>query len=200
MSVNSIKLSSIFVLSFFLIISFQGYAQLSPGTLSQQYDETVNRAGSYNGYKNIRLDRIQRLWKNVTDSVQHERQLLNDANLKLASHNEIVSQLKTELDNKQEELTASRASVNEMSFLGISLTKPAYNTLMWGLILALLAAVIFSFLHSKTSLREARYRNELYSDLFEEFREYRSKSNEKEVRLARELQTERNKVAELTGK
>lgn len=200
MSLSSAKLPALLLLFLLTSISFHGKAQSPPGNLAQQYDEIVNRAGSYNGYKNIRLDRIQRLWGNVIDSLQHERQLLNDARLKLSSHNEIVAGLKTELENKQQELAESKASVSEMGLLGISLSKTVYNIVMWGAVLILIAALVFSIMHSKTCLREARYRNGLYNELFEEFREYRSKSNEKEIRLARELQTERNRVAELTGK
>jgi hypothetical protein len=40
----------------------------------------------------------------------------------------------------------------------------------------------------------------LYNELDEEYKAYKVKSNEKEKKLARELQTERNKLDELLGR
>jgi hypothetical protein len=48
--------------------------------------------------------------------------------------------------------------------------------------------------------REARYRTQLYNELEEEFKTYKTKANDKEKKLARELQTERNKLDDLLGR
>jgi hypothetical protein len=48
--------------------------------------------------------------------------------------------------------------------------------------------------------REANYRSKLYNELEEDYKTYKAKANEKEKKLARELQTERNKLDELLGK
>ena len=54
------------------------------------------------------------------------------------------------------------------------------------------AAIVIarSGLHS----REATYRTKLYTELEEEYKTFKAKANEKEKKLARELQTERNKL------
>ena len=42
----------------------------------------------------------------------------------------------------------------------------------------------------------AKYRTELYDEISNEYQSYKSRTNEKEKKLARELQDERNKLEE----
>ena len=87
--------------------------------------------------------------------------------------------------------------VDEISMLGISINKGTYNWIMWGLVLFLGAAFAFILFQSFSLRKEARYRSNLYSDLSEEFQAYKTKCNDKEKKLARELQTEKNRIDEL---
>jgi hypothetical protein len=72
--------------------------------------------------------------------------------------------------------------------------------MMWGLVIVfgLTAAIVIA--RSGAHSREAKYRIKLYNELDEEYKAYKVKSNEKEKKLARELQTERNKLDELLGR
>jgi len=83
---------------------------------------------------------------------------------------------------------------------GISLSKGVYNLLMWGLVIILAIAVVVVIAKTGSYKHEAAYRTGLYSELEEEFKTYKTKANDKEKKLARELQTERNKVDELMGR
>jgi hypothetical protein len=71
---------------------------------------------------------------------------------------------------------------------------------MWGLVIAFGLALLIVILRTGGAVREAKYRTKLYDELTEEFQAYKAKANEKEKKLARELQTERNKVDELMGR
>ena len=70
---------------------------------------------------------------------------------------------------------------------------------MWGLVILFGATAAVVIARSGLHSREARYRINLYNELEEEFKTYKAKANEKEKKLARELQTERNKLDELRG-
>lgn len=138
--------------------------------------------------------------KSFVDTLNTERRKLRDANAKLAEQAKTIADLQGTAGNKEQSLTDLQKKVNTISFLGIPMTKSAYNILMWGLVLVLggsLAAIIFL---SASARREAAYRTQLHTELTEEFAAYKAKANEKEKKLARELQTERNKLDELTGK
>ena len=140
------------------------------------------------------------LHKSYTDTINSDRRKLKEASAKLTEQAKTIADLQGSVSTKDQSLSESQKKVNSVSFLGIPMTKSAYNILMWGLVLVLggsLAAVIYL---SASNKREAAYRIQLHSELTEEYAAYKAKANEKEKKLARELQTERNKLDELTGR
>ncbi len=175
-------------------------AQKPGTTLAQQYQDVVINSGSYQGFKEIRQDKLDLFWKNISDTLARERQLKNDANARINGSSQSVSQAKTELESVKKQLEQSKASVNQVNLLGIPLEKGTYSLIMWGIVALLSAALAFAIYRSKSSLREARYRSGLYNDLNEDFQKHKVNANEKEKKLARELQTERNRIAEMTGR
>jgi hypothetical protein len=96
-------------------------------------------------------------------------------------------------------LKASGSSIGKLS-LGNSVNGSSNSLYLWGTLLLLAAALAFAIFRMRSAVKEASYRSGLYDQLFEELRENRTKANEREKKLARELQTERNRVAELTGR
>lgn len=171
----------------------------TPGTsLTQQYQDVVVKSGSYQGFKEIRQDKLDLFWKNISDTLAKERQLKNEANAKIQGSAQTVSQAKAELESVQKQLEESKASVNQVSLLGIPMEKGTYSMFMWGLVGLLGAALAFAVYRSRSAVNEARYRTGLFNDLSEEFQKHKISANEKEKKLARELQTERNRLAELT--
>lgn len=188
---------------FFLFLSIyttQTFAQVQAPSLADQYQEIVGRSGSYQGYKQVREARLQALWKSSMDSLQRERQLLREAEARLTSNDDSVSGIRAELETRTKELATAKASKDELSILGISVEKGTYNVFVWSLILLLAGGIAFLTYRSAAARKEAKYRTDLYNELFEEFREYKAKANEKEKKLARELQTERNLIADLRGR
>ncbi len=189
------------ILLFLIIYTTVNLHAQKPGTtLAQQYQDVVMKSGSYQGFKEIRQDKLDLLWKNISDTLNKERALLNEAKAKLGSNGKAALASKTELENAKKELAVSQARVDQISLLGIYMEKGTYNLIMWGLIFLLGAGLAFAIYRSSSSLKEARYRTGLYNDLTEEFQKHKVNSNEKEKKLARELQTERNRIAEMTGR
>ena len=139
---------------------------------------------------------VAAFWKNVRDSLNNSHRQLKEANDKLAASNQSISQLQTNVTAHQTELSEA----DSVDFFGISFSKNGYSTMMWSLVLILGAVAAFVIFRSGSARSEAAYRTKLYSELEEEYKTFKAKANEKEKKLARELQTERNKVDELTGK
>jgi hypothetical protein len=139
---------------------------------------------------------IAAFWKNVRDTLNSSRQQLKAANEKLAASSQSVSQLKSDVSASQNELS----NADSVDFFGISFSKNGYSTMMWSLVAVLGALAAIVIFRSGSARSEATYRTKLYNELEEEFKTYKAKANEKEKKLARELQTERNKVDELMGR
>jgi hypothetical protein len=139
---------------------------------------------------------VDALWKNFTDTLKNSRAQLKEAQAKLAEQTKTITSLQADVAAKEQLLTQT----DSISFLGIALPKSTYNMIMWGLVLVIGAIAAIVIARSGSAGREAAYRTTLYNELEEEFKTFKAKANEKEKKLARELQTERNKVDELSGR
>ena len=194
------RLKSILLPLLIIYTTLNVQAQKPGTTLNQQYQDVIVRSGSYQNFKQIRKDKLDLFWKNITDTLAKEKAMLNEAKAKLSSNDQAVLASKTELENAKKEFSVSKARVDQISLLGLYIEKGTYNMLVWGLIFLLGAGLAFAIYRSSSSLKEARYRTGLYNDLTEDFQKHKVNANEKEKKLARELQTERNRLAELTGR
>jgi hypothetical protein len=143
---------------------------------------------------------VAALFKNYNDTLHITRKQLTEAKATLATQTKTIDTLKAAAATKDQTLAQSKAKVDEVSLLGMPLSKSTYNLIMWGLVIAFGAIAAIVIARSGSHSREASYRIKLYNELEEEYKAYKTKANEKEKKLARELQTERNKNDELTGK
>lgn len=143
---------------------------------------------------------IAALWHNVNDTLKATIQQLKTANTKLATQNAIIDSLRNNIKTKDQTIDDASNKQDEISFMGIPFSKTSYSLMMWGLVIGLAVALLVVILRTTGNSREAKYRTQLYDELNEEFVAYKAKANDKEKKLARELQTERNKVDELMGR
>lgn len=159
------------------------------GTLAQQYNEVVIRSGSYKIYKNIKKTKIEELWKNVKDSLQQQKQLLLQSKADLEKNSQSISAMQAEI----EDLKAANSPIKILS-------NENDTTLLWGLIALLTAGITLVIYRSRSTVQEVKEQNERHEELNTEFHKYKSKAAEKERKLARELQDERNLVNELKAR
>ena len=140
------------------------------------------------------------LWRNTIDTLNINRKQLKVSQAKIIAQGKIIDSLKADVTTKDQTLAEANGRVNSVSLLGMPVTKATYNLIMWGLVIVfgVVAAIVLA--RSGSYSREAKHRTQLYNDLEEEFKTYKAKANDKEKKLARELQTERNKVDELMGR
>ncbi|MGY4538521.1 hypothetical protein ACVW0P_002941 [Mucilaginibacter sp. UYNi724] len=142
---------------------------------------------------------VAALFKNYNDTLSITRKQLKQAQLTVAEQSKTIDTLKKSSTGKDQQVAESKAKVDEVSLVGVPLSKSTYNLIMWGLVIGfgVIAAIVIA--RSGSHSRAASYRTKLYNELEEEYKTYKTKANEKEKKLARELQTERNKNDELTG-
>lgn len=169
-------------------------------TLRGQYQSILNKSKNLNGFKVVNPARLSTFWKNLNDTLRSERKQLPALRKQIAEQQKTVAELKKQLSDKETALNASNQRLDEISFLGTSFSKGTYNTMVWTIILILALALIIVIIRSARLLHEARYRSSLYEEISAEYQSYKVKANEKEKKLARELQDERNKLDELKGR
>ncbi|UKT62893.1 hypothetical protein [Pedobacter mucosus] len=162
-------------------------------SLSGQYNFLLSKSKNLYGSKLINPSRLASLWKSVNDTLRKERKQLIEARAQIKVQKDNISSLKTEVTGKESSLESSNALVNEINFLGISFNKSTYNTIVWAIILILAAGLAIVIFQSGKYRTEATYRTQLYQEVADEFQTHKVKAKDKEMKLARELQDERNK-------
>lgn len=187
---------SLFAAICLLLITQNTFAQDTTKTdpsLSGQYQFMLSKSKTLYGAKLINPARLSGLWKNVKDTINTERKQLVASKAKINEQQKTITDLKAQIEGKESSLASSNAKLNEISFLGIAFTKSTYNSIVWTLIIALSLALAFVVIRSAKHIHEAKYRSTLYQEIADEYQAYKVKSNDKEKKLARELQDERNK-------
>jgi hypothetical protein len=169
-------------------------AQMNDKSLNGQYQYLLTKVYHY------QQPLISALWKNAMDTLNQSRQHLKEAQAKLEAQSKLVDSLKLNSKSEEQSLTASNHKVDTISVFGADMSKSNYNLLMFGLVGALAIALAIVIGTTAKHRHEAKYRTELYEEIEEEFKAFKAKAHEKELKLARDLQTERNKLDELLNK
>jgi hypothetical protein len=163
-----------------------------------------NLRGQYDYFMTKTYDYQQPLlaafYKNIMDTLNVQQRKIAELRAKVNTQTQAVSSLKADVNSKEQSLTESNAKVDNINVFGMLLPKATYNLVMFGLVGGLALALIIVIVTTAKYKHEARHRIELYDEIDEEYRNYKAKASEKEKKLARELQTERNKVDELMGR
>ncbi len=193
---------NIFLILALFLINLHSQAQNTDTTkvdpsLRGQYQSLLSKSKTLNGYKLINPARLSSFWQSTRDSLNTTQKQLSAVKKKIVEQENQISTLQKNISGTASSLASSNARLNEISFLGISFTKSNYNMLVWGLILLLALALAFIILRSAKHIHEAKYRSTLYEEISQEYQNYKVKANEKEKKLARELQDERNKLEEI---
>ena len=166
-------------------------------TLNERYFLMKTKAQTYQDYKVIKGFVLDGVWKIVMDSVKGQKLLITGAN-------ETISQLKGSLETVQITLMKERESVagivkdsTHISLLGIDFKKSVFLILVAIVFSAFV--LIISFIAGKMKLMRAIMKEKIViADVVtHEYEEFKRKALEKQTKLSRELQSERNKMEEL---
>ncbi len=169
-------------------------------SLQGQYQSVLSRSKSMNGYKLVNPYRLSAFWKNVSDTLATKRKELARAKTQISSQALTIDTLKTQIAGKENTLINTNAKLDEISLLGLPLTRSTYSLIVWSLIIVLALALTFVVIRSAKHVHEAKYRSGLYEEIAQEYQNYKIKANDKEKKLARELQDERNRLEELKNR
>ena len=183
-----------------LLFSFSAVAQanqekgsLNSGTIDSQFDYLYKKSPKWEDYKSVKINNLFKFKKNISDSLKLGREKLRAANTTIATQKNEIETLKTDLGKTNENLSSVTEEKDNISFLGISMSKTGYNTILWsiiGILAAATALFIGKFQRSNVITVDAK---KAKSEIDEEFDNYRQRSIEREQKLRRELQDEINK-------
>ena len=125
---------------------------------------------------------------------------INSLKSTVADQKSQIGTLSSRITELEAQLAKSEGLRESLSFIGINLNKTTYHTIVW-LIIGILAAFgVFAYTSFIRSKKITSKTKKDYKTLEVEYEEHKKKSHEKQIKMGRELQTERNNVEELKTK
>jgi len=162
--------------------------------LSGQFDALIEESETFQQFKVIPRTGLNKFRRALADSLKRYRN--NIATIE--NERNLVEERNDSLQKQVEEvniaLAATQEKVDNMNFFGMMVTKSAYNLIMWGIVIALIALLVFLYLAFLNANRVARQSKNDKVRLDNELEDLRKSANEKQVKIKRELQTALNKL------
>jgi hypothetical protein len=167
--------------------------------LNDRYQLLKSKSQNYKEYKVIRESVLDNFWKIVRDSVAAKEAAIGTRDQNIKRLNTELSTTQATLKEKENSMEQVVHASTHISVLGIDFSKGVFITTVMIIIavlilLALLMSGRLKMVHS--SMKE---RMDAFNSLNNEFEEYKRKAMEKQTKLSRELQNERNKLSESRG-
>lgn len=134
-------------------------------------------------------------WKKIIDSLKTQEAVINKSKIQFEALNKENTNLQNELKITNDSLASLKSIPTPTNKLESNVGDKTNLILgIAGFLAICLVIIAFLYISAK---KEATYRIGLFDDLSKEYQTYKLKSNEKEKKLSRELQTERNRLEEL---
>ncbi|WP_420573086.1 tRNA (guanine-N1)-methyltransferase [Kordia sp.] len=185
-------------LCFSLLASGQNVAKnanlkLKEGPIKEQFEFILKNSNKYKNYKVVKRDWIEKLQRNVADSINAIKKEYTTEVSKVATQQTEIEKLKTDLASVNQKIDDLNTEKDSISLLGIQFSKGTYQMLMWGIIAVLAVLWLFftyRFKASNTITKEAKAK---LAEIELEFEEHRKRALEREQQVRRKLQDEINK-------
>lgn len=163
-------------------------------TLQDRYVTMKKSSETFQDYKVIKEGILDGVWRATLDSIKNQK-------AKFANANEVIAQLETEVATQKAAVAQIQASMEtivydstHISFFGIHFTKSLFITLVLLIVVGLLVSIGAITGKLKLMYTSMKEKIETVNLLTHEFEDYKKRALEKQVKLSRELQTERNKL------
>tara|TARA_B100001146_G_scaffold199923_1_gene190259 strand:+ start:553 stop:1149 length:597 start_codon:yes stop_codon:yes gene_type:complete len=185
-----LALSLIFTTNF---LSAQEENNEEDNTINSQFDEVIEGSNNYQDYKVVKRYKLTQLQKNTVNRIESLKEEIVTSNKTIEEQKLKIENLKAELNNTQNNLNQVTEEKDQISFFGIATDKGTYQTIMWVIVFALVLILVFFIYKYKQSNVLTKEAKKNLAENEAEFDEYRKKSLEKQQKLGRQLQDEKNK-------
>jgi len=164
--------------------------------LEDKYQELLRKSESYQNFRVISTEKLNALWRETTDSLAKYRNGILVAELRIQKAEFQAVQANDSVAAVHEKLEASESINESIRFLGLSVNKRVYNIVVWSIVGVLLLGLGTLYLLFKRNDELTMRAKSDFTKVSEELEELRQRSNEKQAKLKRELQTALNQMEE----
>ena len=193
-----------YTLLFSLLLSITSlFAQVEPEiapieeikdtSINGQFETLYKKSNNYQDYKVVERTSILKLKKNAVDS-------LNALKTTITQNQNLITEQKKQIDVLNNNLEATKTTLNTVNeekdainFFGFPLIKDTYKFIMWGIVAALLALLLFFIYKFQSSMKGTKEAISNLNTLETESEDHRRRALEREQIINRKLQDEVNK-------
>ena len=166
-------------------------------TLNERYHLMKSNSQTFNNYKVIKEIVLDGVWKIVLDSIKGQRLLIKqseESKIQLAAN---LMSLEMTMKKEREATAEIQHNSTHISILGIDFKKSSFLTFST-FVLAAFVLLISIAVGNMKIMRSRMKEKILIADMItHEYEEFKRKALEKQTKLSRELQNERNRIEEL---
>ena len=171
---------------------------LNEGSINDQFEYVLRKSGNFKGttgqqYEAVNRNMFLTLQSHTIDSLNILQTKLDNIRNTVEAQQKEIDDLKTNLSSTKSTLDATNKEKNNMSLLGLSMSKTGYNILMWTIIAGLLTLLLIFIFKFKNSNAVTKTAKKTLVETEEEFEEHRRSALEREQKVRRQLQDELNK-------
>ena len=166
-------------------------------TLRERYLVMKNKSQNYQEYKVIKEHILDGMWRIIQDSLDHKQAAIRQAKAEIGNLNKELDENKAALKAKEESMQDVLYASTHISVLGIDFDKGFFAGMV-GVMLLVLGLVIGVIYYTMKMMRKnLAEKLDLMNSISAEYEDYKRRAMEKQTKLSRELQNERNKLQEL---
>ena len=172
-------------------------SSLDNGDIDSQFEFIYRKSSNYNQegkrYEVVRKISLDKFRQNVMDTLKGFNARAAELKATISGHESTIGSLEEKLEDTTNSLASVTEEKDNMSFLGIAVSKGTYNAILWTVIAGLLVLLLFfiyKFRNSNFLTQEAKTN---LSELETEYEDHRRRALEREQKISRQLQDEINK-------
>lgn len=172
-------------------------AQEKTPKIANDLSNLIDKSSSFKSYKVIEKSAVLNFQSALNKYILQQQNSQAELKSKLNTNAKLTMDLQNELKTYK---VTNETLVNEkssISFLGLSISKNSYSTIMWTLFLGTLAILGIVFLRFREVDKINKNSKSVLKDLEEEYESYRRVCIEREQGLRRQLFEEAKKFKEL---
>ena len=163
-------------------------------TTKERYLLMKSKSQSFKDYKVIKESVMDGVWKIAQDSLRAKQVNIALAKDSIKKLNVSIQKAYTAVKEKEESLADLTHAGTHVTILGIDVLKSVFITITFAIIAALVLFAVILIGRLKMVHFNLKDKTKSFDSTQSEFEEYKRKAMEKQTKLSRELQDERNKI------
>lgn len=161
--------------------------------IDQQFNQLLEISNNYQQYEVVDRQKLIELQNNTRTRISVLEKEIAASKKNIEAQKKEIAEIKTSLTETTKNLKKATTAQDEIAFLGIPTNKSTFRTIMWGVVLILIVGLVFFIYKFKNSNVLTKDAKKNLQETEDEFDEFRKSALEKQQKLGRMLQDERNK-------